>query len=321
MSTHTASSRMTTERVEQILVPMLPISRAVDLFLGDCARRGYSQRTLNTYGRLLDKFADRLPDDTDVTELTVDHIRKYLDSWKGHAAGTRAHAYSVMSSFCKWLYLNGKVKRNPIDRLERPRRIPAENLDVKTISAADVRALLAAAQGWTEKLAVAIPAYTGARRHAVALLRLKDYDRKRERLRFHEKGGKVIWKPVPAELAQLLEEAIAAGAIVDKDDYLVPPEGPRWEGRQDRDDRVVWRAVKQAADRAGIDAHVHALRAAFAVFYLEQHTGDIEGLKELMGHRSIATTQTYLRRLDRGNAMERVKTLSWTSVPERSGDV
>jgi integrase len=37
----------------------------------------------------------------------------------------------------------------------------------------------------------------------------------------------------------------------------------------------------------------------------------VESLKELMGHRSILTTQTYLRRLDRVSAMERVRTLSW----------
>ena len=56
---------------------------------------------------------------------------------------------------------------------------------------------------------------------------------------------------------------------------------------------------------------MHALRAAFAVFYLERHPGDVEALKELMGHRSIATTQVYLRKLDRRRAMERVRDLSW----------
>jgi len=30
-----------------------------------------------------------------------------------------------------------------------------------------------------------------------------------------------------------------------------------------------------------------------------------------MGHRSIATTQVYLRKLDRQRAMERVRDLSW----------
>ncbi len=30
-----------------------------------------------------------------------------------------------------------------------------------------------------------------------------------------------------------------------------------------------------------------------------------------MGHRSVATTQVYLRKLDRQRAMERVRDLSW----------
>jgi integrase len=34
-------------------------------------------------------------------------------------------------------------------------------------------------------------------------------------------------------------------------------------------------------------------------------------LQTLMGHTSIATTERYLRRLERGQAMERVRTLSW----------
>ena len=131
------------------------------------------------------------------------------------------------------------------------------------------------ASGWSERIAIAILCCTGARHRAVANLRLRDYDRLHGRLRFHEKGEKVIWKPVPGELRSLLEAAI-----------------------------------RRVADRAGVRAHVHAFRAAFAVFYLERHPGEVEALKELMGHRSIATTQVYLRKLDRHRAMERVCDLS-----------
>jgi integrase len=144
----------------------------------------------------------------------------------------------------------------------------------------------------------------------VARLRLRDYDRLHGRIRFREKGAKVIWKPVPDELRSLLEAAITDGAIVQADDYLVPPEG-YLSRHGDRDDRVIWRLVRRVAERAGVQAHVHALRAAFAVFYLECHPGDVEALKELMGHRSIATTQVYLRKLDRAQAMDRVRDLSW----------
>jgi hypothetical protein len=40
----------------------------------------------------------------------------------------------------------------------------------------------------------------------------------------------------------------------------------------------------------------------------------MEALKELLGHRSIATTQVYLRKFDKATAMERVRSLSWDDV-------
>ena len=49
-----------------IVREMLPVTRAADLFLGDLIRRGYSQRTIDSYRRLIDKLAERLPLDTDI---------------------------------------------------------------------------------------------------------------------------------------------------------------------------------------------------------------------------------------------------------------
>jgi integrase len=298
--------------VRVIVRDMLPIARATDLFLGDLTRRGYSQRTVDTYKRLLDKLSDFVPVDTDVGQVTQDDCRRFLDQWNKRSAGTRAHTYAVLSSFFKWLYRAEKIKRNPMERLEKPRRIPAEDLDVVSVSADDVRRLLEAAEGWTEKLAVAIPAYLGARRHAIAVLRFGDYDEVRGRIRFREKGGKTIWKPVPTDLGRMIDAAKADGTYSSADDYLVPPEGPLNRSGV-RDDRVIWRVLGKVADRAGVKAHVHSLRAAFAVFYLEQNPGDVESLKELLGHKSLTTTQVYLRKLDKGAAMERVRTLSWGS--------
>jgi integrase len=289
---------------------MLTIETAIDLFVGDLRRRGYSKRTADTYSRILNRFADRLPAQLDVARITPDDVRRYLDRYNRHAPGTRAHAYSVLSSFFKWLEDTERIKRAPTRTIGRPKRQRPEDLDVVEVTADDVRALLAAARTWTEKLTVAIPAYIGPRRRAIATLRLRDYNRPRGLLRFHEKGGKTIWKPVPVELASLIEAAIADGAIVEPDDYLVPPEGQLVRGG-DRDDRVIWRVLRRVADRAGVHATVHSLRAAFAVFYLEANPGDLHGLRELMGHSAFQTTQVYLRKLDKVQAMSRVRSLSW----------
>lgn len=303
---------------EVIVRPMLTINLAIDLFAGDLARRGCSDRTRYTYIRLLGLFADRLPDNLDVTRITSDDCRRFLDLYNRRADGTKVHVYTVLSSFFKWLIQTEQTKRSPMSTIPRPRRRRSEDLDVTTVTASDVRKLLAAANTWTERLAVAIPAYLGPRRRAIARLRLSDYDRARGRLRFQEKGGKTIWKPVPDELANMLEAAIKDGAIVALDDYLVPPEG-HLSRPGVRDDRVIWRVVKRVASRAGVDTHVHALRAAFAVAYLEQHPGDTYGAQQLLGHVNPQTTQVYLRKLDKDTVMERVRDLSW-DTPERGDD-
>jgi integrase len=289
---------------------MLTPDRAIDDFLGDCRRRRWSERSIRSYSYTLYEFADRLPVDLDVSKISTDDVRRYLATKAHLAPGTVANHEAHVASWLRWLYRDRKIASNPIDRLERTRRIPAADLDVISVDPAGVRKILAAGHTWTERLAPAVPAYLGPRRHAVASLRVSvDYDRERLLMRFREKGSKVIWKPVPDELARLIEAAEADGAY-ERYDYLVPPEG-YLQRSGDRDDRVIWRVVRRVAARAGVDSHVHALRAAFACFYLERNPGDLEGLKELMGHRTLKTTEIYLRKLDKQTAMERVRDLSW----------
>lgn len=311
------------EDANVVVVPMLTISRAVDLFIGDISRKSRSEdgRTAASYRRILAKFVDHMPVDADVTEIRDDDCRRFLDRWATRKPGTQANVYKILNSFLGWLYRHQRIRRNPLDHVPRPRQLPAEDLDVVTVDTHGVRRLLAGGRTWTETLAVAIPAFIGPRRKAIARLRLRDYNRATGHLRFREKGGKTIWKPIPVELRGLLDAAIADGAIVGPDAYLVPPEGLLTR-TGDRDDRVIWRVVKRVAAREGVEAHVHALRAAFAVFYLEQFDRDIVGLQELMGHESSETTRVYLRKLDKARAMEPVRALSWgiDALPQFAGN-
>jgi integrase/recombinase XerC len=323
------------EPFETIIRGMISPYRAMDDFLDDGLRRGWSERTLSTYRRVLYAFGDTLPVDCDVSEIKTDNIRRFLGAKKGNARGTIAHAEAVLASWLKWCYLNQKVKANPMDRLARTKRIRAEDLDVTSVSADDVRKLFAAADAldalagtadrevWTHRCCIGILAYMGPRRRAVSRLRLRDYDTKAGQLRFREKGNKVIWKPAPDELRTLIDGAVAAGAIVKQTDFLVPPAPYAFyapdilAGKRERDDRCIWEIVRALGAKAGVVTHVHALRAAFAVFYLEQHPGELRGLQELLGHSSIATTAIYLRKLEKATAMEPVRGLSWAK-PERA---
>jgi tyrosine recombinase XerD len=55
-----------------------------------------------------------------------------------------------------------------------------------------------------------------------------------------------------------------------------------------------WLIIQQAADRAGLTAHVspHTLRHSFAT-HLLQGGADVRVVQELLGHASVATTQIY----------------------------
>jgi site-specific recombinase XerD len=283
----------------------------MDRFLGELARRGYSPRTRDDYFRKLCLLCDGLDDEADVRDVTPDECRDFLDRWISHKPGTRYHSWAVLSSFFRWLYQTGAIETNPMARIEAPKRLRYDEVEVTTVSGSDVRLLFDACETWQELLCLSTLAYLGPRRRAASDLRLHDLDLDRGTIRFREKGGKVIVKPVPVEYEQLLRQGIAAAAIEDTPDAYVIPMARIQSRTGARDDRVIWRTVKRIGRRVGVDVHPHSLRAAFAVHFLETHPGELEALQRLMGHSKIETTQIYLRRLDRERQMERVRDLSW----------
>ena len=288
------------------------LDRAIDRYIGELARQGRSARTRDDYWRKLAGLS-RLPrlHEADVQDVTDDDCRVYLDRWREKSPGTIAHSVTVLRGFFGWLYDNGWIERNPMERIRRPRRPRPEDLDVKTVGPIEVRALLDACETWHEFLCIATLAYTGCRRGAASRLRLRDLDLDAGTAKLFEKGGKIAIKPLPREYVKIVSAAISAGVIGPSGDDYVIPMARKQTRTGERDDRVVWRTVKRVGNRAGVDLYPHSLRAAYAVNFLETHPGELEALQALMGHSKIETTQIYLRRLDRERAMERVRDLSW----------
>jgi integrase len=329
---------------------MTTVDDAIELFEGDMARRRLAKRTRDEYSRYLGLFSDQHPVHKDVAQLSEDDCAQFLDRWLG-CPGALSYAHSVLSVFFAFLIRARKLKASPMALVSPPKTPRPEDLDVVTVSTDDVRRMLEAARWPTEKLALAVLAYTGARRSAAAGLRRSDWDRESSRLRFFEKGGKVVWKPVPDELAALLERAERerlwsddsgrsgsneplpsscaeggrwepdgnAGLRERPDAFLIPPMGYGRPGAK-RGDQL-YRLVKKIANRAGVVSHVHALRAAFIVHYLELNGRDTIGAQHLAGHRSVATTERYWRRLEAERAMEPVRSLSWVRSDSSRDDV
>ena len=310
---------------------IVTIAQAIDLWLGELERGAGSERTTLTYRRLLEKLADAYPH-VDVDELTTTQLRRFLDHQSRRQAGgarkadaTLAQNVSIVNGFMDWLAAETIVRRNPTRRngmriLQRPKLSPPdENDSVVTVTTEQVGRLLQAADesgAWNKRLAVNCLVYLGPRRRAIAQARYGDYDPEARTLAFREKGGKTIRKPVPDRLASLLDAAAAAGVYETSDGYLIPGNAPQ-RRKGIRDDRVIWRLIREVAADAGVTTHVHALRAAFAVHFLEQNPGEIAALKDLMGHRRLETTLIYVRRHYRLAAMETVRDLVWETGSAR----
>jgi integrase len=197
-------------------------------------------------------------------------------------------------------------------RIKRPRRPAPEDTDVLTITTGEALRMLEACENWQELLCLSTALYSGARRGALSKVRRRDLDLEAGTIRFLEKGRKVVTKPVPDEYLALLSAAEADGIWRSPEDYLIPNRRPASVRRRERSDKVIWETIVRVAARAGIRSHVHALRSAFAVQFIDTHPGETLALKDLMGHKRMETTvRHYLRRRDKERLMGSVRDLSW----------
>jgi integrase/recombinase XerC len=284
---------------------------AADFYIGELARQGRTKATRTKYQQVLFPFVARNVGKAP-GEVSADDCRRYLDNWVDCAPATIALYVSIMNAFFIFCERQGMIApgANPMATIKRPPLKRPEELDVVTVSDEDVRKMHQAIEAWDEMICVALLTCLGPRRNAAAMARRSDVDFERGMIRLHEKGGKVITKPMPDELLAVLRAADENGIWKQQGDYLIPNRGATWRKRGGRSNKVVYAIVKRLAARAGVEAHPHALRAAFAVRF-DQQISDVMALKDLLGHTRLETTQVYLRRRDRARGMEKVRALRW----------
>ena len=283
--------------------------------MGELARGGRSSATRFAYQRYLFKFVfevERTRPDANVRDVTVDDCRAFLDMWIDKSPSTVASIHSALNGLFSWLYLEEKIDANPMVRIMRPRRPRPEDVEVVTVSRAEVEKMLAGTEGWQEFLCLSVLAYTGIRRDSAARLRWRDVDLVEGLIAVREKGNKHAVKPMPWELLEILRAAVESNEVAcGPNDYVIPNRRLATVRRAERSDKVIWETVVKVAERVGVKATTHALRRAFAVAFLTKHPGALESLRVLMNHSRVDTTQVYLRAMDRSLLMEDVRDLSW----------
>ena len=313
------------------------------------AIRRYSGRTCSIYRESLEMFSSFLRgDDTDCTaasdggisdelipeSLTPSIIRSYevylLETRGMHPRTVNLHL-SVLSGFCRFLLRNGIIKSNPAKAVTRPRterRLPdfyrKEAMDRylnETRYYAGEESLYISPDRkqtrnlYEKRLARAIIStlyVTGIRRSELISLKVRDIDFSRRTMIVTGKGDKMREIPlIPSLLKEISLYLRSVGMMVSDDRTPEAPLFVTFRGRAlypEYVDRTVRRELSGISGITGRKSP-HVLRHTIATELLDRGA-DLNAIKELLGHSSLAATQVYTH-----NSIGRLKKIYESAHP------
>jgi integrase/recombinase XerD len=188
----------------------------------------------------------------------------------------------------------GWIEENPAHMMDRS-RFKERRLPIVLPRADSVAQVFAERSRFIDMAELSLE--TGMRQEEVAGLEHDRIDRKRMAATLEETKGKVV-RQVP-----LTEKALA---IIDRQPRHFKAKWVFWHDNGERYLNVdssfyaLTRRVARKAAQAGRDFRrfrFHDLRHLFAVTYLREQRGTIYALQQNLGHKSIKTTEEYLRHL------------------------
>ncbi len=261
--------------------------------------RGLSDRTISAYHRDLDRLLGFLGEQGVVRPqaVTPEILRGYLYHLKdaGLAPASIRRALSAMRTYFGFLLQEGVLESDPGDRLEAPRgwrKLPdvlAPVIVARLVEAVDPDS----PTFWRDRAILETLYASGMRVSELVELEAANLDLDEGVALVLGKGSKERMVPLGSAAVEVLRRYLRQ----------VRPEleRGRGEGRVFLNHRgrplsrmAVWRIVRDAAGRAGIEARVspHTLRHSFATHLLEGGA-DLAVVQELLGHADISTTQIY----------------------------
>jgi integrase/recombinase XerC len=268
----------------------------------------YSPHTLIAYNRDIELFRDYLKKEYDISDARIVshfHIRGWLAGMREDAATARTlnRKLSSISAFYRFLHKNGITDSNPVRKLHAqrlPERLPAALKESETHNLLEEIQFGAGFGGITDRLICELLYSTGMRRAELLQLSEQDIEWGLQQLRVLGKGNKERLLPLSAVMLDSLREYIDEKRKLEKYDgqFLLNLENgkPLYAGYVYR---VVTRYLSGVTTMKKKSPHV--LRHSFAT-HLLNNGANIQAIKDLLGHSSLAATQVYT-----SNSIEKLK--------------
>ena len=260
---------------------------------------GHSGNTVDAYLRDLRRLGEfalaRGVRDPDQVTRTLLRDFVFLLKDLGLSAATIRRSVSAIRTYYGFLAGEGRVRNDPSDRLETPRR---GRVLPDTLAVGEVEALLAAPGiddplAWRDRALLDLAYGAGMRVSELCGLGITDLLLTDGLVRVFGKGAKERLVPLGRstigtvsiylhQLRPTLDRGHGGGRVL-------------LNARGEPLSRVgAWGIVKRSAERAGLRKRVtpHTLRHSFATHLLEGGA-DLRAVQEMLGHADLSTTQIY----------------------------
>ena len=303
----------------------------------------YSLRTVQIYQDVIRKYAtvvfgtDDVSDSQLLESLNVSEIRSYevhlMDEEKMSPKTVRLHL-SALSGFCRYLVKEGHLQSNPVRLVPKPKaekRLPhyfrKEAMDtyfsqteiyasedfldmfLQTLDSATGRDLY---EKRLSRLIVSLLYSTGLRRSELMSLKLEDIDFGRNVAKVHGKGNKMREIPLIVSLCEeILLYLRAVETLTGEERSLKSPLMVTYAGKPLYPAYVDRTVKRELGDVKGITGRKspHVLRHSLATELMNEKA-DLNSIKEMLGHSSLATTQVYTH-----SSFARLKNIYQTAHP------
>jgi integrase/recombinase XerD len=260
---------------------------------------GHSANTVEAYLRDLRRLGEFATSRgvRDPGRLTRGLLREFVFLLKdlGLSASSIRRSVSAIRTYYGFLLGEGRVRDDPSDRLESPRR---GRVLPDTLSVTEVEALLGSPKveqplAWRDRALLELAYGAGLRVSELCSLGLTDLLLTENLIRVFGKGSKERLVPIGRSVIGAVSVYL----------HTMRPELDRGKSkgrvllnaRGEPLSRVgAWGVVKRSAERAGISKRVtpHTLRHSFATHLLEGGA-DLRAVQEMLGHADLSTTQIY----------------------------
>jgi integrase/recombinase XerD len=274
--------------------------------LEDMRIRNFTPRTQETYISQVSKFAkhfNRSPE-----KLGAEEIREYqlyLISQKVSWSLFNQAVCALRFLYLKTLKMDVGIDQIPFPR--QPKKLP------ELLSPIEVATLLQSVSDYRNQVALTTIYSCGLRLQECLHLKVKDIDSSRMTVRVEQgKGMKDRYVMLSERLLKLLREYYKT--VRPRSEYLFPsvrdPKKPMNENR-------LQRAFIKTLNRLGWKKRVSVktLRHCFATHLLEAGY-DVRLIQELLGHRSVTTTQRYMH-VSRSRIKQTVSPLDLLPEPRK----